>query len=182
MEEKSDNTFDVVKLLNFIPDGKNKLNPKISKKHWEDAEILMLGALVTHLKDRGIKNPELKNEINSRLDSFEKNRQTMNYSEAEIAPVSDAQMELEKIKKIKNEIDLSRLSLSKRLSDKTKNLLKSALSKAMTEKYKKGDIIIDNEKSKKNPEDISQDEKKHVASMLEIAIKAGIIDNKDLKP
>ena len=52
----------------------------------------------------------------------------------------------------------------------------------MTEKYKKGDIIIDNEKSKKNPEDISQDEKKHVASMLEIAIKAGIIDNKDLKP
>ena len=94
MEEKNDNTFDVVKLLNFIPDGKNKLNPKISKKHWEDAEILMLGALVTHLKDRGIKNPELKNEINSRLDSFEKNRQTMNYSEAEIAPVSDAQMEL----------------------------------------------------------------------------------------
>jgi hypothetical protein len=182
MEEKKDAAFDISQLLNLVPGNKHKFTPKVSKKHWEDAEIVMLGAMVSHLKERGIKNPELKNEINNRLDSFEKNRQTKEFYAEDLAPVSDAEMELEKIKKIKNEIDLSRLSHSKKLSDKTKNLLKSALSKALTEKFKKGDIIIDSQNEKSAPAEISSEEKKKVASMLEIAIKAGIIDKNDLKP
>jgi hypothetical protein len=176
--------FDIAQLLNFVNPEKANFTPKISQKHWEDAEILMLGTLIQHLKKRGINNQELKQIINERLDNFDKKRKEKNYSSSSPKDIDEAGLELEKIKKARDEINLSRLAGSKKLSEKTKKLLGEALKKAMTEKSKKNSIIvetkIDNTNKKEQIKEIPEDDAKKVNEMLDIAVKSGIINKQDL--
>ncbi len=184
-KEKKQGKFDIVKLLGLVSAPEQKFSPKLSKKMWDDAEIVMLGALVKHLKERGVDNKELKQIINRRLDDFDKARKEKNYNSTEINPVPEESIEIDKIKKARDEINITRLSTMKKLSDKTKNLLKNAFKKAMKEKAKKSEIIVGENKKTENhnkkEKEISKDEKKHVDDMLDIAVKSGVIDKTDLE-
>ncbi len=182
-KEKKQDKFDVVKLLSLVSNPEQKFSPKISKKLWDDAEIVMLGAMVKHLRERGVENKELKQTINQRLDDFEKSRKDKEYNNDEINPVSDESIEIDKIKQARDEINITRLSSVKKLSAKTKDLLKNAFTKAVKEKQKKGDIIINPENQTQNKEkeqDVSDEEKQRVNEMLDIAVKSGVIDKSDL--
>ena len=179
--EKKDG-FDVSLLLDAIPRKKEYFAPKINKKMWDDAEILLLGEIVKHLGKSKLKeNPELGSAINKRLDEFEKVRKEKNYTEKEIAKTSEEEIEVDKIKKARDEINLSRLSVSKKLSDKTKSLLNKAFKKAMEEKSKKAEIIVESlcEKDKKS-EDVSAGEKKKVDDMINVAVNSGKLKKSDL--
>ena len=182
MEEKNDKKekFDIVDLLQVLPSDKLKFTPKGNKKQWDDAEIVTLGFLVSVLEKKGIKNKELNTVLKERIDNYDKTK----YEKLkEVTPISEEQIELEKIKKAKDEININRISSLKKLSPKTKKLLSDAFDKAIMEKSKKANIIIDenDKKEEKNTnENVSKNEKKQVDDMIDIAIKSGVIKKEDL--
>jgi hypothetical protein len=174
--------FDVSLLLDAIPKNKEYFAPKISKKLWDDAEIKVLGEIVKYLDKSKLKeNSELKNIITKRLDTFEKDREEKAYKKASDLKTSEEEIEVDKIKKARDEINLSRLTSSKKLSDKTKSLLNSAFKKAMEEKSKRAEIVVNQLIEKKNEtEEVSPSDKKKVDDMINVAIKSGELKKSDL--
>lgn len=182
MEEKNDKTnkFDIVDLLQVLPSDKINFIPKGNKKQWDDAEIVTLGFLIKVLDQKGIKNKELTSTLKERLDNYDKAK----YEKAkEVAPISEEQIQIEKIKKAKDEINIGRISSLKKLSPKTKKLLNDAFNQAIEQKTKKADIIIDeNSKTnkKQSEENVTKNEKSQVNDMIDIAVKSGVIKKEDL--